>query len=106
MKDISLSVLRQEFPVMEESPSHKIKVPDQIKHKVVMNLIQALADLGGKVSTLDGLRLDFDDGFVLVRAKNTEAAIETRFQAETKTRLASLENEVLSTLENVLGEMS
>lgn len=106
MKDIPLSLLRQEFPVMEESPSQKIEVPDRIKHNAIKHLIQALADLGGKASTLDGLRLDFDDAFVLVRAKNTEAAIETRFQAETKARLASLEREVISTLENVLREMS
>ncbi|MFX0116756.1 MAG: phosphomannomutase/phosphoglucomutase [Candidatus Hodarchaeota archaeon] len=106
IKDAPLTDLCHKFPVMEESPSQKIDAPDSIKHQVVERLIPALAHLGGRVSTLDGIRLDFDDSFVLVRAKNTEAAIETRFQAETKARLANLQREVLNVLEEVLKEMN
>ncbi|MHA2494849.1 MAG: phosphomannomutase/phosphoglucomutase [Candidatus Hodarchaeales archaeon] len=104
-KEKPISLLHNEFPKIEEIPTQKMEVPDAIKHQAVENLVPALAHLEGKASTLDGLRLDFDDAFILVRAKNTEAAIETRFQAETHNRLLALRKEVLGALEDILQQL-
>ncbi len=101
-----LSKLRQEFPVMEETPTQKIVVSDSIKHQCVEELKKKIAHLGGKSTTIDGLRLDFGDAFALVRAKNTEAAIETRFQAKTRQRLEELQEEIINSLESLLKQMN
>lgn len=53
-----------------------------INKKRVMEKITKIFSLGGKRNTIDGIREDFDDGFVLVRASGTENAI--RLTAEFK----------------------
>ena len=46
-----------------------------------------------EISTLDGLRADFADGFGLARASNTSPALSMRFEAATAARLAEIQNQ-------------
>ena len=40
--------------------------------------------------TIDGARVEFPDGWFLVRASNTEPSLTTRFEAETPERLEEI----------------
>jgi phosphomannomutase/phosphoglucomutase len=40
-----------------------------------------------KINTIDGIRIDFGDGWGLIRASNTEAVLSLRFEAINQTRL-------------------
>ena len=53
-----------------------------------------------KVITLDGVRVEFPDGWFLVRASNTEPSLTTRFEAETPERL----EEIKAILREALGQ--
>jgi phosphomannomutase/phosphoglucomutase len=44
-----------------------------------------------RVTTIDGLRVDFDDGFGLVRASNTTPVLVFRFEADNETALARIQ---------------
>jgi phosphomannomutase/phosphoglucomutase len=44
------------------------------------------------VSTIDGLRADFADGWGLVRASNTTPCLVLRFEADNKDALARIQN--------------
>lgn len=48
---------------------------------------------------VDGVRVDFGDGWGLVRASNTEPAITTRFEAETMERAQAIRNLMMSVVE-------
>ena len=39
---------------------------------------------GAKLTTIDGLRAEFEDGWGLIRASNTEAALCFRFEADSE----------------------
>jgi phosphomannomutase / phosphoglucomutase len=45
----------------------------------------------GKVTTLDGVRVDFPDGWGLVRASNTTPALTLRFEADNEAALERIQ---------------
>jgi phosphomannomutase len=56
------------------------------------------AYFSGKKRTvkIDGVRIEFGDGWGLVRASNTEPVIVARFEAKTKKRLAEIQKTVMA----------
>ncbi len=56
------------YPILRE----KFKCADRAK---AIDKVMVKMKLGGKRNTIDGIREDFEDGFVLVRASGTESAI-------------------------------
>ena len=55
--------------------------------------------------TIDGIRIDFPDGWALVRASNTQNVIVLRFEAESAEGLARMRSEVEGAIAGWLGEM-
>ena len=47
----------------------------------------------GEISTIDGLRMDFDDGFGLVRPSNTTPLLVLRFEADNEAALARIQDQ-------------
>ena len=47
-------------------------------------ILEAAQGMTGNKILIDGLRLEFDDGWGLVRASNTSAALLFRFEAVTE----------------------
>ena len=52
---------------------------------------------GSKV-TIDGLRVDFNDGWGLIRASNTTPKLVLRFEANSPSRLKEIKNMFLNQL--------
>lgn len=53
------------------------------------------------VIDIDGVRIQFGDGWGLVRASNTQPSLVTRFEAKTPERLEAIKNEVLGKLQEL-----
>ncbi len=53
------------------------------------------------VIDIDGVRIQFGDGWGLVRASNTQPSLVTRFEAKTPERLEEIKNEVLGKLQEL-----
>ena len=53
------------------------------------------------MSTIDGLRVDWPDGFGLIRASNTTPVLVLRFEGHTAQALARVEAEMLQLLRRV-----
>ena len=56
-------------------------------------ILEAAEDVTGKKLLIDGLRLEFDDGWGLVRASNTSAALLFRFEASTERALQRIQSQ-------------
>ena len=61
--------------------------PDETKFGVVKNLITVLKRKYEKVSTLDGVKVSFDDSWILIRAAHTSPKIRLYVEAHTKEKL-------------------
>jgi phosphomannomutase/phosphoglucomutase len=53
-------------------------------HRFIEDFKTAARFEGAEISTIDGLRADFADGWGLVRASNTTPILVVRFDAESK----------------------
>jgi phosphomannomutase len=64
-------------------------VDESVKFRIIDTLREQF-DRQYDIVTLDGVRVEFPDGWFLVRASNTEPSLTTRFEAETPDRLEEL----------------
>ncbi len=75
----------KEFKLKLESHSTSLEVVEQ--------MIQNANFPGASLSLLDGLRVDFEDGWGLVRASNTSSSLGFRFEATTEKRLEEIKQQ-------------
>ena len=92
-----LSRLLADLPVTVATPELRVDCADERKFEIVQ---RAAKHFAGKypVSTLDGVRITFAQGWGLLRASNTQPVLVLRFEAATAAALASYRTEVESWL--------
>lgn len=94
-----LSSLKVPMPPMKKL---KVEVPDEEKFRVVERLKEKYSSEFGKVTTIDGVRVDLDRGWFLVRASNTEPVVRVTIEAESEEEIARIEKRVLDDLHAAL----
>ena len=65
---------------------------DGAQHEFIKKFIQQASFPDADLSTIDGIRADFSDGWGLVRASNTTPSLVIRFEAESQERLNELKD--------------
>lgn len=95
--DKKLSELVSEIPVF---PKDRIAVDcdDGIKFKVIEKLKQRLSSRYDKVNTLDGVRIDLENGWALIRASNTTPVIRLTVEATDEDGLERIKSSFLAEL--------
>ncbi|HEC15861.1 MAG TPA: phosphomannomutase/phosphoglucomutase [Sedimenticola sp.] len=82
-----------ELPENVSTPELLMETAEGAHHELVRKVIgQAQFGDDAKLITIDGLRVEFEDGWGLVRASNTVPAVTFRFEAGTKEALAAVQN--------------
>lgn len=76
--------LFRHIPNSVNTPELKIYVDDSEKFLLMDRLIQSADFSPAEVLTIDGLRVNFNDGWGLVRPSNTTPCLVLRFEAETQ----------------------
>ena len=56
-------------------------------------ILQARASKDAKITTIDGLRVDYANGWGLIRASNTQPVIVMRFEAESQSILNNIQSD-------------
>jgi len=82
-----ISSLIEELPSYHTSNELRITCEDQIKSAVAESLKKRLISEAENCITIDGVRAEFEDGWVLVRESGTEPVISVRAEAYTKKKL-------------------
>ena len=82
-----------ELPKGVSTPELKIEMQEG-EHYAFIERFQKVAKFeGARLITIDGMRADWPDGWGLVRASNTTPVLVLRFDADTSTALARIQNE-------------
>ncbi len=81
------------LPDSINTPELNLTTAEGENHPLVDKLVAAADFPGAKITTIDGLRVDFTDGFGLVRASNTTPCLVFRFEAETQSALERIQND-------------
>jgi phosphomannomutase / phosphoglucomutase len=82
--------LLSDMPPSFCTPELRVDCPDAFKFEVVAESRKDLEEMGLKVNPIDGARVDFGDGWGLVRASNTQPVLVYRFEATTEKRLTEI----------------
>ncbi len=80
------------LPKGVSTPELKIEVADGDPHAFVERFREGAFFEGGRLSTIDGLRVDWPDGWGLVRASNTTPVLVLRFEADTAEALTRVQD--------------
>lgn len=79
--------LFEQFPATYSTPELKIETSEKKKFQIVEQLAEQ-ADWGdGAVTDIDGVRVDYADGWGLIRASNTSPMLTLRFEADCQAAL-------------------
>jgi len=80
-----------ELPESISTPELTLDMADNVKFDFIETLISEGDFSGGKVTDIDGLRIDYSTGWGLVRASNTTPCLVLRFEAETDQDLVNIQ---------------
>lgn len=72
------------------TPELKVPMPDNRKFDFMATLIEKAVFPDAKLITIDGLRVEFAQGWGLIRASNTSPALLLRFEADDDEQLARI----------------
>lgn len=78
------------LPQAHSTPELRILLKEGEAISVMHKLMQNVSFPGGQITTLDGVRIDFEHGWALVRASNTLPALTLRYEADTPAELARI----------------
>jgi phosphomannomutase len=90
------------LPTSHSTPELNVQCKEGEPHTLVKELVsRAKFASPAQVSTIDGLRVDWPDGFGLIRASNTTPVLVLRFEGQTPEALHRIEGEMLALLRGV-----
>ena len=92
------------LPTSFSTPELNVACAEGEPHRVTQQLLDKAAvsfSAPAKVSSMDGLRVDWPDGFGLIRASNTTPVLVLRFEGHTQASLHRIEAEMLALLRSV-----
>lgn len=93
--NFSISKYLDDVPKYVSSSESYIKVLESKKDLIVNKVLKYAKEKKYKVTKVDGVRIEYDDGFALVRKSNTSACITVRFEGKTLAEMESHRLEIL-----------
>ena len=100
----SIGKMIDDLPKSFSTPELNINVSDENKFTVIDKFIKECS-LDGEKITIDGLRIEFDDGWGLLRASNTTPKLVLRFEGNTEQALTSIQTDFINELKRICPEI-
>ena len=95
------------LPTSFSTPELNVPCKEGEPHAVVDALMKAVSfSAPAVVNTIDGVRVDWPDGFGLIRASNTTPVLVLRFEGHTEAALRRIEADMLALLRSVKPDAS
>ncbi len=97
------SAMLDGLPTSFSTPELNVKCAEGEPHALVEQLVERAGsfEAPAQASTIDGLRVDWPDGFGLIRASNTTPVLVLRFEGQTQDALHRIETRMLALLHEV-----
>ena len=95
----------EDFPEDISTPELNVAVPEEVKFPLMERLGKEANFGEANISTIDGLRVEYSDGWGLCRASNTTPALVLRFEAETEEALERIKAVFREQLQKVAPDL-
>ena len=86
------------LPKLVSTPEINIKTSDEEKFLIIDEFIKMSNFKDGKIIDIDGIRVEFDNGWGLLRASNTSPVLVLRFEADSSEALNNIKERFKNTL--------
>lgn len=96
----------EDFPEDISTPELNVEVTEDTKFGLVERLGKEGRFGDGNISTIDGIRVDYADGWGLCRASNTTPMLVLRFEAETEEALERIKQIFREQLQTVAPDLA
>lgn len=93
----SLGDLLGDVPRYPSTPELRLDCPEEEKFEVVREAVEHYRG-SHEVVDVDGARVQFDGGWALIRASNTQPVVVVRLEADSRERLAEIRDDVAALL--------
>tara|TARA_B100001063_G_scaffold35542_1_gene29126 strand:+ start:1427 stop:2791 length:1365 start_codon:yes stop_codon:yes gene_type:complete len=103
-KNESISAMNEKLPKLYSTPELNIDVTDDNKFKIIEKFAKN-CQLDGEKITIDGLRINFQNGWGLLRASNTTPKLVLRFEGDSGESLESIKESFLNELSRICPEI-
>jgi len=90
----SLSKMLKDIPKYYSTPEIRVDCPDEKKFKVVENALKYFKEKHMDMITVDGVRVNFEKGWGLIRASNTGPQLILRCESKDKHELEYIKKEL------------
>ena len=95
-----ISEIENELPLLYSTPELNIDVTDETKFKIIEDFSKECS-LDGEKITIDGLRINFENGWGLLRASNTTPKLVLRFEGNSVDDLNQIKSNFLNELSRI-----
>ena len=86
------------LPKLVSTPEINIETSDEEKFSIIDDFIKMSNFKDGKIIDIDGIRVEFDNGWGLLRASNTSPVLVLRFEADSSEALSNIKGRFKDTL--------
>ena len=100
----SISEINEKLPKSFSTPELNIDVTDETKFKIIEDF-SSQCSLEGEKITIDGLRINFDNGWGLLRASNTTPKLVLRFEGDSMDSLNKIKDDFLNELSRICPDI-
>nr|WP_181258239.1 phosphomannomutase/phosphoglucomutase [Nitrosomonas aestuarii] len=102
----NIDAILHDLPDSINTPELQIKVEEGENHVLIAALQQnASFDDAQQIITIDGLRVEYEDGFGLARASNTTPVVVLRFEAENELALKRIQQDFRDNIQRIKPDM-
>ena len=106
-RSMDAGVVLKALPTSFSTPELNVPCKEGEPHAVVADLMRTVNFAApAVVNTIDGVRVDWPDGFGLIRASNTTPVLVLRFEGHTEAALHRIEADMLALLRRVKPDAS
>ena len=100
----SISSINDELPKLYSTPELSINVNDENKFKIIDDF-SSNCSLKGEKITIDGIRINFQNGWGLIRASNTTPKVVMRFEGDSIEALNNIKNDFINELSRICPDI-
>lgn len=99
------SAVLEALPTSHSTPELNVATAEGEQHTVVKQIQDIVQfDAPATINTIDGVRVDWPDGFGLIRASNTTPVLVLRFEGHTPEALERIRTDMLALLRKVVPD--
>lgn len=99
------SAVLEALPTSHSTPELNVATAEGEQHTVVKQIQDIVQfDAPATINTIDGVRVDWPDGFGLIRASNTTPVLVLRFEGHTEEALERIRGDMLALLRKVVPD--